>query len=85
MAFPCPGRSAARRLFAAWCAAEPGPYQAPVSGTVPVLRSGMKNAASRPGHVIAFLIQISNGHFIRHSGARAFARTQNPEVLNLRA
>jgi adenylate kinase family enzyme len=22
---PCPGRSAARRLLAAWCAAEPGP------------------------------------------------------------
>jgi hypothetical protein len=36
--------------FAAWCAAEPGPYQAPVFGTVPVLRSSVKNAASRPGH-----------------------------------
>ena len=46
----CPGRSAARRLFAAWCAAEPGPSRTPVLGTVPALRSGMKNAAPRPGH-----------------------------------
>jgi hypothetical protein len=30
---------------------------------VPVLRSGMKNAASRPGHESAFFrIQISNSH-----------------------
>jgi hypothetical protein len=36
--------------FAAWCAAEPGPYRTPVFGTVPVLRSSVKNAASRPGH-----------------------------------
>src|SRR6185295_6419255 len=34
------------------CSAEPGPYQTPVSVAVPVLRSGMKNAASRPGQVI---------------------------------
>jgi hypothetical protein len=31
-------------------ALRPGPYQAPVFMTVPALRSGMKNAASRPGH-----------------------------------
>jgi two-component sensor histidine kinase len=37
-------------LFAAWCAAEPGPYQAPAFVTVPVLRSSAKSAASRPGH-----------------------------------
>jgi hypothetical protein len=37
-------------LLAAWCAAEPGPYQAPAFVTVPALRSGMKNAAPRPGH-----------------------------------
>jgi hypothetical protein len=37
-------------LFAAWCAAEPGSYQTPASVTVPALRSGMKNAAPRPGH-----------------------------------
>src|SRR3954463_1534308 len=30
--------------------AEPGPYQAPAFVTVPALRSGMKNAAARPGH-----------------------------------
>src|ERR1700709_1986949 len=36
-------------FFTAWCAAEPGPYQAPAFGT-PALRSGMKNAAPRPGH-----------------------------------
>jgi hypothetical protein len=38
-------------FFTAWCAAEPGPYQAPVFGTVPVLRSGMKNAAPRPAKI----------------------------------
>jgi hypothetical protein len=37
-------------LFAAWCAAEPGPLQSAAFGTVPALRSGMKNAAPRPGH-----------------------------------
>src|SRR5260221_3864445 len=36
--------------FAAWCAAKPGPYQTPALGTVPALRSGMKDAAPRPGH-----------------------------------
>jgi hypothetical protein len=52
---PFPGRSAARRAFAAWCAAEPGPFQTPVLGTVPALRSGMKNAAPRPGHGSALM------------------------------
>src|ERR1700754_1812672 len=37
-------------FFTAWCAAEPGPYRTPVLGKVPALRSGMKNAAPRPGH-----------------------------------
>ena len=32
------------------CSAEPGPSQRPESDTVPALRSGMKNAAARPGH-----------------------------------
>src|SRR5882724_11151848 len=32
------------------CAAEPGPLRTPVLGTVPALRSGMKDAAPRPGH-----------------------------------
>src|SRR6195256_5879914 len=41
---------------------------------VPVLRSGMKNAASRPGHVIAFVIQFSN------SQACAFSRRNASEV-----
>src|SRR5258707_2065172 len=46
--------SAFTRVFdALWCAAEPGPYQAPVFGTVPALRSGMKNAAPRPGHGVS--------------------------------
>jgi hypothetical protein len=36
--------------LAAGCAAEPGPYQSVVFVTVPALRSGMKNAAPRPGH-----------------------------------
>jgi len=37
----CPGRGAARRLFAAWCAAEPGPRLLAFEKTgVPVLRSG---------------------------------------------
>src|ERR1700709_419272 len=38
------------KLLARRAAAEPGPYQAPAFGTVPALRSGMKNAAPRPGH-----------------------------------
>src|SRR4051794_19363690 len=44
--------SAFTRVFAAlWrCAAEPGSYRAPVFVTVPALRSGMKNAASRQGN-----------------------------------
>jgi hypothetical protein len=37
-------------LFAAWCAAEPGPLRSTAFVTIPVLRSGMKNAAPRPGH-----------------------------------
>jgi hypothetical protein len=36
---------------AAWCAAAPGPLRTPALGKVPALRSGMKNAAPRPGHV----------------------------------
>src|SRR4051794_6883718 len=45
--------AAQRVALAKWCAAEPGPYQAPVFGTVPALRSGMKNAAPRPGHGVS--------------------------------
>jgi hypothetical protein len=37
-------------FFTAWCAAEPGPLRRAAPVTVPVLRSGMKNAAPRPGH-----------------------------------
>src|SRR4051812_8387689 len=44
-----PGRSAALLR----CAAEPGPSRTPAFGTVPALRSGMKNAAARPGHETA--------------------------------
>jgi hypothetical protein len=37
--------------FAAWCAADPGPSLLAKTVTgVPVLRSSVKNAASRPGH-----------------------------------
>src|SRR5258707_7473118 len=46
----CPGRDAA---LLQRCFAEPGPYQAPAFVTVPALRSGMKNAAPRPGHHVA--------------------------------
>src|SRR4051794_24906626 len=42
--------AARRAALAERCAAEPGPQQTPVLGTVPALRSGMKNAAPRPGH-----------------------------------
>jgi hypothetical protein len=42
--------AAQRVALAKRCAAEPGPHKAPAFGTVPALRSGMKNAASRPGH-----------------------------------
>jgi hypothetical protein len=42
--------AAQRVALAERCAAEPGPYRTPVFGTVPALRSGMKNAAPRPGH-----------------------------------
>src|SRR5207237_5297369 len=37
-------------LFAKRCFAEPGPHRTPAPVTVPALRSGMKNAAPRPGH-----------------------------------
>ncbi len=76
--------AAQRVALAQRCAAEPGPYRAPVFGTVPVLRSGMKNAASRPGHVIAFLIQISNSQSVVIPGRASSARTRNPEVLDHR-
>src|SRR5436309_3183347 len=36
-------------FFTAWCAAEPGSSLLILTG-VPALRSGMKNAAARPGH-----------------------------------
>jgi hypothetical protein len=54
-------------LFAAWCAAKPG--SSLLSG-VPALRSGMKNAAARPGHglVIAGLdpaIHLLEKRFLR--------------------
>jgi hypothetical protein len=62
------------QLFAERCAAEPGPRLRDSKTGVPVLRSGMKNAASRPGHVIAFLIQISN------SQPSAFSRRKASEV-----
>uniref|UniRef100_Q07I82 Uncharacterized protein n=1 Tax=Rhodopseudomonas palustris (strain BisA53) TaxID=316055 RepID=Q07I82_RHOP5 len=39
-----------RAALAAWCAADPGPLRNAASAKVPVLRSGMKNAAPRPGH-----------------------------------
>ena len=50
-----PGRSAARSSCeAVRCRA--GAVQSTVFGTVPVLRSGMKNAAPRPGHKKKFNI-----------------------------
>src|SRR4051794_12687772 len=45
--------AAQRVALAERCAAEPGPPRTPASGTVPALRSGMKNAAPRPGHEFA--------------------------------
>src|SRR5882672_10147400 len=39
-----------RVALAKRCAAEPGPLRGSVFVTVPALRSGMKNAAPRPGH-----------------------------------
>src|ERR1700754_2601827 len=47
--------AAQRGALAERCAAEPGPYRAPVFGTVPVLRSSAKSAASRPGHEASLL------------------------------
>src|SRR3954470_10234836 len=49
--FAFPGRSASRVALAKRCAAEPGPYRAPKCVRVPALRSSVKNAAARPGHV----------------------------------
>ena len=70
----CSGRGAARRLFAAWCTAEPGPSRTPAFGTVPVLRSSVAAtlrfacAAARPGNGQAFLIQLSNSpSFWKHA------------------
>jgi hypothetical protein len=59
--------SAFTRVFdALWrCAAEPGPYQAPVFGTIPALRSGMKNAAPRPGNGASF-VRIENRTRVDH-------------------
>src|SRR3954463_2180841 len=48
--FYCSPDAAQRVALAKRCAAEPGPYQAPVFGAVPALRSSVKNAAARPGH-----------------------------------
>ena len=45
--------AAQRAALAEQCAAEPGPQRNTVPGTVPALRSGMKNAAPRPGHKAA--------------------------------
>src|SRR3954469_15011289 len=42
--------AAQRVALAKRCAAEPGPSRTLALGTVPALRSGMKNAAPRPGH-----------------------------------
>jgi hypothetical protein len=50
-AISCPGRSAARRSSRRGALQIRGPgYLLPEETGVPVLRSGMKNAASRPGH-----------------------------------
>src|SRR4051794_3001551 len=40
------------------CAAEPGSLRTPYLCAVPALRSGMKNAAPRPGHEL-FLLQLA--------------------------
>src|ERR1700754_4903304 len=42
--------AAQRVALAERCAAEPGPYRTPSFDTVPAQRSGMENAATRPGH-----------------------------------
>src|SRR3954468_2601553 len=42
-------------FFTAWCAAEPGSRLLTLQTGVPVLRSGMKNAASRPEHETSHL------------------------------
>src|ERR1700754_3943846 len=50
--------AAQRVALAKRCAAEPGPYQPPALGTVPVLRSSASQelrAASRPGHETSLL------------------------------
>jgi hypothetical protein len=60
-------------LFAERCAAEPGPYQAPVFATVTALRSGMKNAAPRPGHetsspqIAARIVRVAVAPFLHQS------------------
>jgi hypothetical protein len=43
-------RNAKHCRMAQQCAAEPGPSQSPFYRAVPVLRSGVNNAAARPGH-----------------------------------
>src|SRR3954453_16021688 len=74
---PFPGRSAARSFLAERCAAEPGPYHTPVRGTVPALRSSVKNAAARPGHAIASGTRLH----LHHALAAAFAGEQADQGL----
>jgi hypothetical protein len=51
------GRSAARSSSRSGALQNRGPGYLQFEETgVPVLRSGMKNAASRPGHEVAFLV-----------------------------
>src|ERR1700709_927187 len=49
--------------FAAWCAAEPGPYRAPVFGTVPVLRCTAEEALHRARDTKAALSHLTFASF----------------------
>jgi aspartyl-tRNA synthetase len=83
----CRSPDAAQRVaLATWCAAKPGSSQGPAFVTVPALRSGMKNAAPRPGQVLFFrhfrgFDRISATQKCPAFGCRAGLARVNPDAL----
>src|SRR5258707_10934788 len=69
--------------FTAWCAAEPGPYQAPAFVTVPALRSGMKNAAPRPGHESDYALNQPLASPVKEKYSPAAVRAQETTSIAL--
>ena len=77
----CPGRSAARRSSRRGALQSRGRNAAPPFGTVPALRSGMKNAASRPGHETYALSSAATKSSIRSSRCSSPAENRTKPSL----